>query len=642
MIGPYLTNSGKFLDAWSLFGVTVRLAQSIGRKSKMETLCVYSLWLTYAVHRDPTQLNPPAPLEEIMVRKNLWWWMLHMDQQYSMTLGRPLGISSIGDCPPPDPIVPDPVVQSLSNYIAQFSILSRQILSAGNLSNAQIDNFTDQLLALKATLPEVIQFDEKWLNPDKELPPWPLEAQAAVFYGKTHNYLVLLNRQRLENTRRDSNELAADISKLPDPDTEKVPRGRERVLQSCRALLHFSHFFATRVRAAMICWTMGQQAFNAAMILTLNMLETGETGDLDAVQQAYTTFLEMNKLGIHKLAGAAVDKLGNLMKEREEEGPKETVMGKQGMLLLEDPGLQGFLPGAFTPLSFQMAGGAIAYSHANANANTGAGWAATSAAPTSGGEEVVGKSSKALGKRAQRRQVASARPSVPVRKALFKQSRNSAVQRQASDSVLFQRSPQKSSLVDMKMPTPMPKSVSAGVFDINTSMDILSNNSSQEVSPLLAQPASAPPQVSAYLFNTQPTQSSAQDASAYFPDAIQIDYDPASMFGSSSYPQSSQFSIPSSSNTAFHIVQPTMTQDNEAVGSMGQYQLQQHPSRPRYGYNEDIGLNYYDTSVAQAQAQAQVQSYPTITYDQAPVQTPAGYVQQPEAYPTFDAFHQQE
>ena len=33
MICPYLTNSGRFLDAWALFGVTVRLAQSIGCKS---------------------------------------------------------------------------------------------------------------------------------------------------------------------------------------------------------------------------------------------------------------------------------------------------------------------------------------------------------------------------------------------------------------------------------------------------------------------------------------------------------------------------------------------------------------------------------------------------------------------------------
>lgn len=37
MIGPYLTNSGKFLDAWALFGITIRLAQSIGRKSSLIT-----------------------------------------------------------------------------------------------------------------------------------------------------------------------------------------------------------------------------------------------------------------------------------------------------------------------------------------------------------------------------------------------------------------------------------------------------------------------------------------------------------------------------------------------------------------------------------------------------------------------------
>ena len=33
MMGPYLTNSGKFLDASALYGGTVRLAQSIGCKS---------------------------------------------------------------------------------------------------------------------------------------------------------------------------------------------------------------------------------------------------------------------------------------------------------------------------------------------------------------------------------------------------------------------------------------------------------------------------------------------------------------------------------------------------------------------------------------------------------------------------------
>ena len=35
MMGPYLTNSGKFLDASALFGETVRLAQSIGCELKI-------------------------------------------------------------------------------------------------------------------------------------------------------------------------------------------------------------------------------------------------------------------------------------------------------------------------------------------------------------------------------------------------------------------------------------------------------------------------------------------------------------------------------------------------------------------------------------------------------------------------------
>ena len=43
MICPYLTNSGKFLDAWALFGVTIRLAQSIGRKSRSTTRAILPL-----------------------------------------------------------------------------------------------------------------------------------------------------------------------------------------------------------------------------------------------------------------------------------------------------------------------------------------------------------------------------------------------------------------------------------------------------------------------------------------------------------------------------------------------------------------------------------------------------------------------
>jgi hypothetical protein len=288
------------------------------------------------------------------VRKNLWWWMLHLDQQYSITLGRPLGISSIGDCQTPEPLIADPVIQSLSNYLSQFTLLTRQILSAGYQDNAQIDHFTDQVVRLKATLPEAIQFDQTWLNKEKPLPPWPLDAQAAALHGKTHNIILLLNRQRVEDPLETS--VAVPFLKR-DPDSAYiVARGRERILQSCRAILHAFEFFHSRVRAAMICWTMAQQAFNAAVILVLSMFETKDCQDLHIVQLTMSNFHEMTRLGLHKLAGPALEKLSTLMRDFQAgEAAKEKVMGHNGMFLLEDPGLQGFKED-FLPLHFQMAG----------------------------------------------------------------------------------------------------------------------------------------------------------------------------------------------------------------------------------------------------------------------------------------------
>ena len=283
-----------------------------------------------------------------------------MDMQYSMSLGRPLGISSMGDCPAPDPILRDPINQSLSNYLAQFSILGRQILSAAYLSNEQIDTFTDQLLALHDTLPDMVRFDKTWLEKNKSLPEWPLDAQAGILHAKMHNFLLLLNRQRIKNVRQNSDDPQAELTPTPSASNNKrVPRGRERVLRSCRALLTAFEFFQTRVQAALICWELGQMAFNAAMILLLSMLETSDTQDLRAVERTYSAFLEMNKLGVHKLAGAAVERLGTILKEYRAGDPAtETVMGQQGMMLLEDPGLQGSMPESFSPLNFQMAGGA--------------------------------------------------------------------------------------------------------------------------------------------------------------------------------------------------------------------------------------------------------------------------------------------
>lgn len=297
-----------------------------------------------------------------------------MDQHYSMALGRPLAISSIGDCPAPDPISTEPLAQSISNYIPQFTILARQILSAEYLGNEQIDSFSHELFALKQTLPEAVNFNETWLNKEKTVPGWPLDIQAGMLHAKTHNLLILLNRQRMDDNQRDSKT----ESNMNSPNTtanseaDHVLRGRERVLESCRALLQAFEFFQTRLRAAMICWSMGQMAFNAAMILTLSILETKETRDLGAVQHAYTAFIEMNKLRIHKLAGDAVTRLGALLKGLlSSDAIKETVMGRQGMLLLEDPGLQGLISDEMSPSDFPIADGAVRHDERRRRARTG-------------------------------------------------------------------------------------------------------------------------------------------------------------------------------------------------------------------------------------------------------------------------------
>lgn len=255
----------------------------------------------------------------------------------------------------PNPIIPDPVIQSLTTYVAQFSVLGRQILAAGYLSIEDIDRFTDGLLSLHRTLPMVMRFDASWLNKDRSIPGWPLDAQAGLLHSKMHNLLILLNRRRIENIRRHSVGPSSGLSvNHPANDLTREVLGRERVLYSCRAILLAFDFFHIRVRAALICWTMGQMAFNAAMLLTMSMLETGETQDLLAVQHAYSIFLEMNKLGIHKLAGAAVERLGTLMKEfRTEDSSSETVMGQYGMMLLEDVKLQGTGSDTFTPIDFE-------------------------------------------------------------------------------------------------------------------------------------------------------------------------------------------------------------------------------------------------------------------------------------------------
>jgi hypothetical protein len=116
----------------------------------------------------------------------------------------------------------------------------------------------------------------------------------------------------------------------------------------------------------LICWTMGQQAFNAAMILLLDNLETGNDSNWWMVEQAYAVFVQLSKDGVHSLAQLAQERMYGIMeqiKQRDEERARrasdlmrqpmlapdtapmmdvggDTVMSSTGMFLLEDHGLQ--------------------------------------------------------------------------------------------------------------------------------------------------------------------------------------------------------------------------------------------------------------------------------------------------------------
>ncbi|KZM25767.1 DNA binding [Ascochyta rabiei] len=309
MMGPFLTNSGRFLDAWTLFGTTVRLAQAIG------------------LHRHPKYLDPAPPTQRE--------W-------------RPLGISGIGDCPPPHELTTDPRTLRFGEFTNHFTIMARQILSSDRLTNVKIDEFTDLLSGLLDTMPEALQFDESWLDEDKELPEWPLSVMAAE------------------------------------------DRQTSRLCSSCRYEVLF--LFSVReqnakfaalthcINTGPIAWAVsGTSILRSSMILLLDALETGNLTHMRKVEQAYIVFRELQDNDVHQLAGLAVEKLSwgldQLRKNIEATGTRhspekidsacaaqdeadrvtgtlhDTVMGNANMLLLEETGLQSYAHEHFAPFA---------------------------------------------------------------------------------------------------------------------------------------------------------------------------------------------------------------------------------------------------------------------------------------------------
>jgi hypothetical protein len=198
-------------------------------------------------------------------------------------------------------------------------------------------------------------------------------------------YIVLLNRQRTErhtttaaiSVGGDTASLSHAVSRscsfelLPESHSAQVaPRGRTLVLASSEALLSAFLFFYHRDPAALIDWTLVQQAFNSCMILLLDATEcrTITVGAMKA-EQAFVVFKDLYENNVHRLARLAVDKISWGLQELrqavtqpsdvlprgqanaamqgadQDEATQalcriDTVMGHTGMFLLEDPDQQ--------------------------------------------------------------------------------------------------------------------------------------------------------------------------------------------------------------------------------------------------------------------------------------------------------------
>ncbi|CAN9191727.1 unnamed protein product [Alternaria alternata] len=373
MIGSYLTNDGRMLDAYTLFGTTIRLAHSIG------------------LHRHPKYLDPaPTNEKDCAVRQKVWWHMLHLDEHMSMTLGRPLGITGIGDNPWPVGLTTDPVLLRFGEFVNHFTVLARQIMSCDRLTSARIDELTDAIRRLLDTVPETLQFNDTWMYPETNLPD--LYAIAIGYFCKAHTYIVLLNRQRFEKyTTQDAVPIGADSATAFQAVNRFQPetwpalaarRARTLVIASSEAVLTAFIFFYHRDPAALINWTLAQQSFNSSMILLLDAIEyrTITVGAMKA-EQAFVIFKDLYENNVHSLAGLAVEKIswglqelrtavtkqpgvqprkqGNAAAQEPGKGEStrissrsDTVMGHMEMPLLEGPGQHSIQDVALTSAQF--------------------------------------------------------------------------------------------------------------------------------------------------------------------------------------------------------------------------------------------------------------------------------------------------
>lgn len=312
------------------------------------------------MHRDPSVLPHDPSGTVCRKRQSLWWWILYVDTYFSINLGRPLGISAQGDCRPVEPLIQDCITSSnFTTILAKFTIICRQILATGNLSNAKIEHFTKLLLEFLFCLPESLQFSPQWLESQDTTPAWPISVQGIFFCMQVNTYVVLLNREWQDQKEKptvasclSSQATNVEIVGSTTPVQIQPPVAYSRVISSCRAILQAYLYLHKSASKALANWSINQSAYNAALILVTHMAETKDCDhDFQIMEDVYVSFEALanrdHQLG--RPAGLA-DKMRESLRpyltgEASDDGgaffdpvKTEGVMSAYGMTLTDDLG----------------------------------------------------------------------------------------------------------------------------------------------------------------------------------------------------------------------------------------------------------------------------------------------------------------
>ena len=272
-----------------------------------------------------------------------------MDQQYSIALGRPLAISSIGDCPWIGSCQEDSKRRCLEACTNQFTLLSRQILFDANSSITQTKAFTTQMLRLYDAIPVSMRFEDDWIIKGNS---GFANLEAALLHGQVHHLLLMLLRQQRKYAHLAGEKIGRRSSDNFTELFDKTLPASEQILKSCRSILQVFRWFNTYVPRPLIGWAIRQQAMNAAWTM---MIETKADKDVEMVQETYDSFVKLDNLGSHSILSEALGRLGTLLAAYRAENTLDVaVLKRQRLTLIKNPELFGTLPFSTWPTTNEI------------------------------------------------------------------------------------------------------------------------------------------------------------------------------------------------------------------------------------------------------------------------------------------------